>query len=48
MRDETGHPHKIYILKWIKVKDVLKPANEAQINLSIAGTCAGHPLNEMV
>lgn len=34
MRDGTIQSGKIYILKWIKVIAVLKPASEAQINLS--------------
>ena len=34
MRDGTIQSGKIYILKWIKVIAVLKPASEPQINLS--------------
>lgn len=34
MRDGTIQSGKIYIFKWIKVRAALKPASEAQINLS--------------
>lgn len=52
MRDGTMQSGKIYILKWIKVIAVLKPASEAQINLSGMCVCVrdreregrgGHP-----
>lgn len=53
MRDGTIQSGKIYILKWIKVIAVLKPASEAQINLSSVSrflcVCGGGvTLNEMV
>ena len=51
MRDGTVLSGKIYILKWIKVIAVLKPASEAQINLSSVCGCVGVwwvTLNEMV
>lgn len=44
MRDGTIQAGKTYILKWIKVIAVLRPAREAQINLS----CAGDDKGEMV
>jgi len=40
MRDGTMQSGKIYILKWIKVIAVLKPASETQINLS-SMVCVG-------
>lgn len=50
MRDRTIQSGKIYIPKWIKVIAVLKPASEAQINLSSVCVCVGGgvTLNEMV
>ena len=37
MTDESAQGCKIYILEWLKVMAVLKPANQAQINLSTEG-----------
>lgn len=43
MRDGTVQSGQIYILKWIKVIAALKPASEAQINLSCVCVGGGHP-----